>query len=726
MNLTNGLKQADFLNPQDRAALLQCSHERRQKKESNRLAVRGAFMDVITKLETQIEDLKARKDDLTVADLRNSGGSLNPLQSIAGTRRRLRPRKEQAKKADENGRYVTPFVSFQDDGNQLAQMVSSLNSSRMATWGFTAESKQLGRTKYKLTAVLDGRTSRFCQMIDGRTFDVDTADELVNNALQAQDPADLAQIQPWPDQSKDAIAQYESMSDQDLIDAGLNIPPFHPNAVLAGTTFFSYGKLDEMVGADYEGAAVLIETSKGHTLTIGPNHPVLTHRGMVLAASLSKGDYLVYDTRVDDLNFTSSCGPNSYLQQMPMVEDVFKSLLPLGKVSSIPASADQLHGDGVFCKGEVQVVVPQPGLGPVADSCGIEQLREGKLMIPDAGAVSLPGDGPLCLDSSGIHLSSTGSVCSGPSSHYVLLELRSTSMVPYVGRAFDATTETGVYNSNGFVVSNCRTMCTVIEGDTQGEPAPEDASGDNNGPLEDTQVTTDDFAALGIDITDEEVAHWNEYVGLAPDEMLNMMFGGDTEAAAAALEGKTLQVEDDGTISFADTGELVDSTSSYSMNSVFDPYSGELYLTEADFSAADPEAAAEFMSRVFNGMVDSGMSAGAQELVLDVGADAFSYVEMGFLPRADDWQHIRMDALEALQDGALKDTLDALAEEDQLMLLNLLSNPDEQALQALVDLNLEVDGQNVAELILSDVQGQFALDLTNADQVARAQEYFQL
>lgn len=126
-------------------------------------------------------------------------------------------------------RFVTPFVDFTDEGDALVQMASSLHTSRLSTWGFTAEAEQLGVTRYKLTAVLDGRTSPFCKMINGREFAVTDARSLVTEALSAQDPEDLKTIQPWPDQSKAAIAEYEGMTDEELVAEGLNIPPFHPN-----------------------------------------------------------------------------------------------------------------------------------------------------------------------------------------------------------------------------------------------------------------------------------------------------------------------------------------------------------------------------------------------------------------------------------------------------------------------------------------------------------------
>jgi 2'-5' RNA ligase len=42
-------------------------------------------------------------------------------------------------KADASGRFVTPFVSFDNQGSDQLQLIASLNGSRLATWGFTAE-----------------------------------------------------------------------------------------------------------------------------------------------------------------------------------------------------------------------------------------------------------------------------------------------------------------------------------------------------------------------------------------------------------------------------------------------------------------------------------------------------------------------------------------------------------------------------------------------------------
>jgi hypothetical protein len=133
------------------------------------------------------------------------------------------------KKADPvSGRYVTPFVSFDKHGEDKLQLIASLNSSRLATWGFTAECDMRGISRYKLTNVMDGRTSKFCAFINGKEFDVEDARKKVVECLNVQDPNDLKTVQPWPKQTLEAMEAFEEMSEEELRDAGLMIPPFHP------------------------------------------------------------------------------------------------------------------------------------------------------------------------------------------------------------------------------------------------------------------------------------------------------------------------------------------------------------------------------------------------------------------------------------------------------------------------------------------------------------------
>jgi hypothetical protein len=145
------------------------------------------------------------------------------VQSIAEAEKKL----EEVKKAAKP-RYVREFVDFTEAGDEMLQLISGLHSSRLSVWGFAAEAEVLGLTQYKLSAVLDGRTSDFCRMINGKTFEVADARKSINEILSVENPDDVKVLQPWPKQDKASMEEFASMSAQELTARGLHIPPFHP------------------------------------------------------------------------------------------------------------------------------------------------------------------------------------------------------------------------------------------------------------------------------------------------------------------------------------------------------------------------------------------------------------------------------------------------------------------------------------------------------------------
>lgn len=140
------------------------------------------------------------------------------------------------KKADTTGRFVTPFADFSNLGNDAIQLISSLNASRLATWGFTAEAEIRNVQTYKITPVLDGRICAFCLLISGQEFSVKDAREKILECLQAQNPEDLKTIQPWPSVTKEALLEYRDYTEQDFVEAGLHIPPYHARCRCVLTT----------------------------------------------------------------------------------------------------------------------------------------------------------------------------------------------------------------------------------------------------------------------------------------------------------------------------------------------------------------------------------------------------------------------------------------------------------------------------------------------------------
>lgn len=125
-------------------------------------------------------------------------------------------------------RFVKDYVDFSAAGDRQLQMLATLNTSRLAAWGFTAEAEVLGLETYQLSAILDGRTSAFCRLIDGKVFEVPQARTRIVNALSATTPDDLRILQPWPNQSQSSITELKDLSTTQLAERGFSVPPFHP------------------------------------------------------------------------------------------------------------------------------------------------------------------------------------------------------------------------------------------------------------------------------------------------------------------------------------------------------------------------------------------------------------------------------------------------------------------------------------------------------------------
>lgn len=130
-------------------------------------------------------------------------------------------------KADQP-RFLKEFVSFAGKGDETMRMVSALHSTRLAAWGFLAEADLLGITKYRLSAVIDGRTSEFCRLINNKIFLVEDAGRDIREILAAQQPEDLKTLHPWPKQDDDSLKAYKKLTGKQLTALKLHIPPFHP------------------------------------------------------------------------------------------------------------------------------------------------------------------------------------------------------------------------------------------------------------------------------------------------------------------------------------------------------------------------------------------------------------------------------------------------------------------------------------------------------------------
>ena len=251
-------------------------------------------------------------------------------------------------------------------------------------------------------------------------------------------------------------------------------------------------------------------------------------------------------------------------------------------------------------------------------------------------------------------------------------------------------------------------MCTMID-DTTGEPPPK-LEGDQQG-----QATAEDFQGLTDQITTEQLQQWNDYLGNAPQDMLDLLFG--------TAEKSGVDVQNSGDILMWAAGKLEDGA--WDIQTVLDPFTSTLYLSQAEFAIQDTVAAAEFVSSVIDRMITTGQAVGLQSIALATGADAAEYAQMGFSFAPADWQEIRLKAIDDLYGDApaMGKVYEALDDDQKSLVLNLLSNPDEHAMQALVDLDITVEGKTLADWILDGVDTQVFLDLTDSEAVDRVKAY---
>lgn len=123
------------------------------------------------------------------------------------------------------------FQSFAGKVNSKAKqnlrIASQLHTSRLASYGFTAEANVRGWTEYAINAQLDKRICKVCRVMHGRIFKVAEARNLLQRVLRTKDPDELATLQPWPSMAK--APDMVTMTAAQLVAQGWHIPPMHPS-----------------------------------------------------------------------------------------------------------------------------------------------------------------------------------------------------------------------------------------------------------------------------------------------------------------------------------------------------------------------------------------------------------------------------------------------------------------------------------------------------------------
>lgn len=130
--------------------------------------------------------------------------------------------------------------------------------------------------------------------------------------------------------------------------------PAHPHCVLPDEEVLSFAPSAVMKGF-YKGTVIEIRTESGRRISVTENHPILTAIGFVLAKFLDVGDYVI--SSVDGKRMASLIVPD-HNQRPTAIKDLYTAALHSvsSSTGSMKRSSKDFHGDGVFLKGNIDVV----------------------------------------------------------------------------------------------------------------------------------------------------------------------------------------------------------------------------------------------------------------------------------------------------------------------------------------------------------------------------------
>jgi len=105
----------------------------------------------------------------------------------------------------------------------------------------------------------------------------------------------------------------------------------------------------------YVGPVIEINTRSGSRLTVTPNHPVLTTSGLLAAHHLREGFNLIHNSGTIKDSSIPSPGHN-YKNSPARIDEVFHSLRSKGRLVNRECMSDDLHGDGAWANGDIEII----------------------------------------------------------------------------------------------------------------------------------------------------------------------------------------------------------------------------------------------------------------------------------------------------------------------------------------------------------------------------------
>ncbi|MBS0231718.1 MAG: hypothetical protein JSS52_11255 [Proteobacteria bacterium] len=260
---------------------------------------------------------------------------------------------------------------------------------------------------------------------------------------------------------------------------------FHPNAILGDQAVEALGEVQNGVRAWYSGPSVNVTTASGVRLAVSPNHPVLTASGWLPAKFLHEGMQIF---RTADRGLNDAASTNEDLDNgVARIKQVLDALAATGGRTTVPAAADDLHGDGRFIQGEIDVVVADRDLVPVVEAhrphvvgddvlpgadvqsslcAGHRAEVLGRLAVERAVAGPLPDFDASSLyataDRRAADAETVGEILAGLPCEVSADQIVGVELDWFEGHAFDLQTSTGAYAASSILVHNCRHVLVPV------------------------------------------------------------------------------------------------------------------------------------------------------------------------------------------------------------------------------------------------------------------------
>lgn len=196
--------------------------------------------------------------------------------------------------------------------------------------------------KYEWVSTLDSRTSTICRARDGMTWEI------------GKGP----------------------------------MPPAHPNCLLGDTVVSTGSPVSNIFKRAYKGTIVYVSTKSGRTLSITPNHQVLTTSGWVASGLLNVGDKLVC---AKDSTLSLKHEEHNVVAKFSDLFSAANVAVNPAAVSTSPTSPEDFHGDGT--DGEVEIVLVDRLSWNKVKSGLNKQIIDKELPVTAGVDDSLPGFG---------------------------------------------------------------------------------------------------------------------------------------------------------------------------------------------------------------------------------------------------------------------------------------------------------------------------------------------